>query len=168
MMRPINEIVDDCLNLMKSHEIFSWEEWWEKVVKDGSTPARKTYRYKCWIDDRNKLKKQIQKELEKRKRPERLMCPGQNQGIYLVNENDVAEITADYRVRKIVNCFINGHNEMNLLSLCPKLSDEDKKMLERLSSLVELQQNTMIGTMSKMRSLPPATKQRLMKHLGIE
>ena len=167
-MRPISEIVDDCLEKMKPHKLFSWEDWWTDVVKDGPTPSNKTYAYWVWIRKRNDIKQEADKELARRKRPERFICPGCNQGIYLVGKEDVAEIKADVRVRKIVNCFITAHKEMFQLSLSSGLSDVDKKMLERVSSLVELQQNTMIGTLAKMRSLPPATKKKLLKHLGVE
>jgi len=167
-MRPLAEITDNCLEYMKPHELWSWEDWWEKVIKNGEIPSRKTYAYEKFIDERNKIKININNELKRRKVPERLMCPGSGQGIYLVCEDDVAEITADKRVRKIVSTFEISHKEMSLLAVCNKISEEDKKMLLRLSDMVELQQNTMIGTMSKMRSLPPATKKRLLKKLGID
>jgi len=167
-MRPIAEITDDCESHMKPHELFGWENWWEKIIKNGSAPTHKTHAYHKWLERRSKLKNNINKELSKRKSPNRLICPGAGQGIYLVCEKDVAEITAESRVRKIVCCFEKSHKEMTLLANCNKISGEDKKMLNRLSDLIELQQNTMVGTMSKMRSLPPGTKKRLLKHLGIE
>ena len=166
-MRPISEIVDDCLGLMKPDKLFSWEEWWTNVVKNGQTPSYKTYAYWVWIRRRNDLKQEADRELARRKRPERLICPGCNQGIYLVGKDKVAEIKADSRVRKIVSCFIRSHKEMSQLSLCSGISDKDRKMLERISSMVELQQNTMLGTIAKMKSLPPATKKRILKHLGL-
>lgn len=167
-MRPIAEITDDCENKMRPHDLFSWEIWWKNIIKNRSFPPHKTYAYQKWIADRSYVKIQINKELSRRKSPNRLICPGAGKGIYLVCEDDVAELTADTKVRKIVNCFEKGHKEMKLLAGCSKISTEDKKMLNRLSDLVELQQNTMIGTMSKMRSLPPDTKRRLLKHLGID
>lgn len=167
-MRPIAEITDDCENKMNPHDLFAWEKWWEDIIKNGTSPAHKTYAYQKWIKNRSDVKRQINKELSRRKSPNRLICPGAGKGIYLVCEDDVAELTADTRVRKIVNCFERGHNEMKMLAGCYKISVEDKKMLTRLSDLVELQQNTMIGTMSKMRSLPPDTKKRLLKHLGLD
>ena len=167
-MKPIAEITDNCENMMKPHDLFSWEKWWEDVIQNGSTPAHKTYAYEKWIKARTYIKGDINKELVRRKSPNRLVCPGAGKGIYLVNEEDVAEITSDTRVRKIVNCFEKGHSEMKMLAGCHKISVEDKNMLTRLSDLVELQQNTMIGTMSKMRSLPPDTKKRLLKHLGVD
>lgn len=167
-MRPIAEITDDCENKMTPYELFSWEKWWENIIQNGTVPAHKTLLYHLWIRKRSYLKADINKELARRKSPNRLMCPGAGKGIRLVNEIEVAEITSDTRIRKIVNCFEKGHNEMKMLAGCHKISVEDKKMLTRLSDLVELQQNTMIGTMSKMRSLPPATKKRLLKHLGLE
>ncbi|MCK5016911.1 MAG: hypothetical protein KAS32_07545 [Candidatus Peribacteraceae bacterium] len=167
-MRPIAEVTDDCESKMKPKDLFSWDEWWEDVIKNGTTPAHKTLAYHLWIKERSYIKGDINKELVRRKSPNRLICPGGGKGIYLVCEDDVAELTADTRVRKIVNCFEKGHSEMKMLAGCHKISVEDKKMLTRLSDLVELQQNTMIGTMSKMRSLPPDTKKRLLKHLGID
>jgi hypothetical protein len=167
-MRPINEIVDDCIKMMKPHEIFSWESWWVDVIKNGEVPSVNTFKYAKFIEKRCKIKQQVDIEFIRRKLPYRLICPGAGQGIYLVNEKDVAEMTADSRIRKIVNCFKKGHKIMSQLSLCKGISSEDSKMLERLSALVELQQNTMIGTMAKMRSLPPATKKRLLKHLGVK
>ena len=167
-MRPIAEMTDSCLELMAPHQIFDWDEWWIGVIQNGSVPRRKTFLYSEYIDLRNKVKQQINTELTRRKRPERLICPGHGKGIYLINESDVAEVTADGRIRKIVLCFQKGHREMALLAECTTLIEDDRKMLERLSGLVELQQNTMVGTMAKMRSLPPATKARLLKHLGVE
>jgi len=167
-MRPIAEVTDDCLTKMETHKLFSWDNFWTHVVKNGPVPASRTYGYYKYILKRNHLKQSINKELAKRKCPERLMCPGQNQGVYLVGEDDVAEIIVDKRVRKIVSSFEISHKEMSLLAQGKGISNEDKKMLERVSSMVELQQNTMIGTMAKMRSLPPATKKRILKHLGVE
>lgn len=166
-MRPIAEITKECKK-MNPHELWSWEKWWEVIVQDGEVPTAKTFAYAKFIEKRSKVKLQVNNELERQKTPERLQCPGGGQGIYLVNEEDVAEITSDKRVRKIVSCFEKSQKEMTRLAVCEKISGEDKKMLSRLSSLIELQQNTMIGTMSKMRSLPPATKKRLLKHLGLD
>lgn len=167
-MRPIAEITDNCLEMMSPHELFSWEDWWGKVIKNGDVPRHKTYAYTKYIQKRNYVKIVINKELQSRKRPERLVCPGAGQGVYLVCETDVAELTVDIRVRKIVSTFEIGSKEMRSLSLCEKISGEDKRMLSRLGGLIELQQNTMIGTMAKMKSLPPATKKRLLKHLGLD
>ena len=167
-MRPIAKVTDDCEKRMKPHELFSWEDWWVKIIKNGNVPAHKTYAYQKWTSRRCEAKDFINKELLRRKSPNRLMCVGAGQGIYLVCEDDVAELTADKKVRKIVRCFENSHKEMIGLACCEKISGEDKRMLSRLSSLIELQQNTMIGTMAKLRSLPPATKKRLLKHLGVE
>lgn len=167
-MRPIAEITENCKRLMKPHELWSWQKWSEIILKDGEVPRNKTYTYQKWIEKRSKIKLQVNKELERQKVPERLQCPGGGQGIYLVNEEDVAEITSDKRVRKIVSCFEKSQKEMTRLAICERISGEDKRMLNRLSGLIELQQNTMIGTLSKMRSLPPATKKRLLKKLGIK
>lgn len=153
---------------MKPHELWSWQKWWEVIVQNGEAPTHKTFAYAKFVEKRSKIKQQIDKELERQKVPERLQCPGGGQGIYLVNEEDVAEITSDKRVRKIVNCFEKGQKEMTRLAVCERISGEDKRMLSRLSGLIELQQNTMIGTLAKMRSLPPATKKRLLKKLGIK
>lgn len=167
-MKPIAEVTDACLRKMSSHKLFSWDNWWTHIVKNGPVPASKTYGYYKYIMARNEIKQSVNKELGRRKCAERLMCPGQNQGIYMVDEKDVAEITVDKRVRKIVSSFGISHREMMLLAQGKRISDEDRKMLERISTMVELQQNTMIGTMSKMRSLPAATKQKLLKHLGVD
>lgn len=167
-MRPIAEITEDCKRSMKPHELWSWQKWWEVIVQDGEMPTAKTFAYAMFIDKRSKVKQKVNKELERQKTPERLQCPGNGQGIYLVNEEDVAEITSDKRVRKIVSCFEISQKEMMRLSVCERISGEDKRMLSRLSSLIELQQNTMIGTMAKMRSLPPSTKKRLLKKLGVD
>jgi hypothetical protein len=152
---------------MKPHALFSWEDWWVQIVKDGEAPRHKTYAYSQFIDKRNKIKQQVNKELEKRKRPERLMCPGVGAGVYLVDEADVAELTTDQRIRKIVNTFENSQKQMSLLAASSRLSESDKSMLLRIAGLVELQQTSMIGTMARMKSLPPASKKRLLKHLGV-
>lgn len=167
-MRPIAEMADRCLSLMKPHELWSWDKWGGQIMGNGSIPSRKTYAYDKFIQKRLQAKAQINTELKRRKAPERLFCPGSGQGIYLVNEEDVSEITSDKRVRRIVSCFTKGRKEMASLATCRRISNEDKKMLLRLGGLIELQQNTMVGTMAKMRSLPPATKKRLLKHLGVQ
>ena len=167
-MRPIADIADDCEKYMKPHELFSWEEFWINIAKNGGTPAHKTFAYSKWVEERCRLIRDINKEYTRRKSPSRMICPGSSRGVYRVSEEDVAEITADIRVRKIVNCFEKSHKEMGLLSVCNKISISDRKMLKRLSGMVELQQNTMIGTMAKMKSLPLETKKRLLKKLGFE
>jgi hypothetical protein len=159
--------MDDCEKLMKPHELFTWDSWWENIVKAGEIPKRRTYLDQIWMEDRRHLKRHINKELAKKKSPNRLICLGHGRGIYLVCEKDVAEITADMRIRKIVDCFELSNKEMIELAKCNKISEIDRKMLNRLGDLVELQQNTMIGTMSRMKSLPPSTKKRLLKHLGV-
>lgn len=167
-MRPLSEMTDNCLRLMNPHRLWSWEYWWTKIVKNGEVPSRKTFAYEKFIQKRAKIKNDINKELQRQQKPERLLCPGVGQGIYLVNEKDVAELTVDKRVRRIVNCFIKSQKDMVQLAVCERISGDDKRMLSHLSGLIELQQNTMIGTMAKMRSLPPATKKRLLKRLGID
>ena len=167
-MRPIAEVTDDCEKEMKPHELFSWENWWTDVIKNGEIPARKTYKHEKWIMQRSKLKQKINKELERRKSPNRLICPGGGQGIYIVNEMDVAEITADEGVRKIIRCFEKRDKEIFGLLSAMKISIENKRMLSRLRNMFELQQSTIIGMIANMRSLPPATKKRILKHLGIE
>lgn len=167
-MRPVGEMTDSCLLLMKPNELWGWDKWWIDVCKNGEVPRRKTYAYQKWIEKRSKEMGRINLELLRRNRPERLFCPGAGQGIYLVNEDEVAEKILDYRIRRVVNTVEKSHNQMRALSRCPKLKPEDARMLSRMSDMLELQSNTLIGSIAKMRSLPPATKKRLLKKLGID
>lgn len=167
-MRPIAEETNDCLEIMKPNELWEWDKWWTDVVKNGEVPTKKTFKYQKWIEKRCKEVARINLELRRRNRPERLLCPGGGQGVYLVNEDEVAEKITDRRIRRVVNSIENSHKEMRSLSRCPKLKDEDARMLSRLSDMLELQSNTLIGSIAKMRSLPPATKKRLLKHLGMD
>ena len=166
-MRPIAEVVDSCLAEMEPHKLFTWEDWWEQIAQNGPAPRSKTFAYAQFIDQRNKVKQHVNCELEKRKAPERLVCPGEGMGVFLVNESDVAEITTDKRIRKIVSTFESSQKQMSLLAQSKRLSEPDKTMLIRIAGLVELQQTSMIGTMARMRSLPAASKKRLLKHLGV-
>lgn len=167
-MKPIGEMTDNCLQLMKPNKLWEWDKWWTNVVKNGQVPTRKTYAYQKWIEKRSKETARINLELTRRNRPERLLCPGAGQGIYLVNEDEVAEKILDYRIRRVVSAVEKSHNQMRLLAHCPKLKSEDAHMLSRMSDMFELQSNTLIGSIAKMRSLPPATKKRLLKKLGFE
>jgi len=167
MTRPIADIADSCEDMMKPSELITWEYWWAEVVQEkGELPPHKTYAYLKWIEKRCDLKIAINKELGRRKSPRRLICPGMSKGIYLASENDIAEITADTRLKKIANCIETASKEWRLLANCKGLPIHDKEMMSRLSNLMELQQNTMIGTMVNMDSLPAETKQRLLKKLG--
>lgn len=169
-MKPLAEVVDRCLNLMRTGELLAWDEWWINVVQDSPVPHHKSWEYYKFIMLRNRVKKSINKELEARRLPERLMCVGNGEGVYLVNEtgeHNVADTTIHKRICKIVRTFEISHKEMEKLAICQRISSEDRKALTRTSDLVELQQNTMIGTMAKMKSLPPASKTRLLKSLGI-
>ena len=167
-MDSLCKIVDRCLKLMKPYQMFPLEKWWEEIIRDGEVPPHKSYKYQKWISKRCRLKNSVNKELERRKRPERLMFIGHGEGIRLVDENEVGEITVDRRVRKIISIFERGQKEMVRLAICDKMSTEDRTMLTDMARMIELQQNTIIGTMAKMPSLPEPTKKRILKHLGIK
>jgi hypothetical protein len=167
-MRPISKIVDDCLNKMKPNEIFSWEGWWEIIVKDGKVPPAKTYEYEQWIKVRNSLKIKIQNEFVKMKVPERLECVGYGKGIYIINENNVTVNTIDKKTKRLVNTFINSQKAMNDLVDCIKIPAKDKKVLANYSNILEVQKNAMLGTIAKTPLLPPDTKKILLRHLGID
>jgi len=170
-MKPLTEVVDRCLSMMKPHKLFDWAEWWTNVVEEGETPRNKSYEYYKFIMKRNRLKKSVNKELEARRLPERLICVGNGKGVYLVNEtgeHNVADTTIHKRVCKIVRAFEISHKEMTKLAHCQRLLPEDQKALLRTSDLMELHGNTIIGTIAKIKALPPATKTRLLKSLGID
>ena len=170
-MKPLAEVVDRCLIMMKPNQLFDWEKWWTNIVQDGEAPCNKSWEYYKFIMKRNRLKKSINKEFEARRLPERLMCVGNGKGVYLINElgeHNVADTTIHKRVCKIVRSFEISHKEMTKLAHCQRLSPEDQKALLRTSDLMELHGNTMIGTIAKIKSLPAPTKTRLLKSLGID
>lgn len=165
-MKPLCEIVDRCLRLMKPYQIFSWEDWWEKVIQDGEVPTCKTAKHYKWIEKRLRAKNSINKELERRNRPERIIPVGYGQGVYLIDEKEVAPHTVDRRVRRIVGCVETGQKEMRGLEACPELPDKDKAMVKNVNGVLALWQNTILGTLAKL-DLQEDTKKRLMKHLGL-
>lgn len=167
-MDSLCKVVDRCLKHMKPYQLYSWEQWWEKFIQDGDVPRHQSYKYQKWLERRVREKNSINKELERRKQPQRLILVGHGEGIQLVDENEVSEITVDKRVRKIVSTFERGRKEMVCLAVCEKISTEDRTMLTDMGRMIELQQNTIIGTMGKMPSLPEPTKKRILKHLGIK
>lgn len=167
-MKPIAEMTKGVLDLMKPHQLWPWENWARRIMGNGSLPARKTYGYELFIRERLEAKASINKELERMKRPERLFCAGPGEGVYLVNEIDVADLVIGKSVIKIIRSFETGHKRTRNLAGCERISAEDRRMLNRVSVLVELQNNTMIGTIARMKSLPPATKKRLLKKLGFK
>lgn len=167
-MRPISDITNDCLKMMKPHELFTWEKLWEKIFRNGEAPARKTKAYYTWLQERSREKNRINDELIRRKAPQRLIPVGHGQGVYLVNEEDVAEITIDKRARKMMGTFKRGRREMKNFIECDAISAEDKKMLIGMSGLIELQQDTMTVAIAKMPCLPEPTKKRLYKSIGID
>lgn len=166
-MDSLCKVVDRCLKLMKPNRIFSSEKWWETVIQDGEVPSRKTYNYHQWMQKKHRCKNQINKELERRKRPERLFFTG-GESIYLVNENEVADMIVDKRMRKVVNTIELGPKEMRALLLCDKLSGDNKRVLRGCSDLLEVTVNGIITTLTKRGLLPGSTRKLLLKHLGIK
>ena len=167
-MRPIEKIVNDCLKKMKAYKLFTFDKWWEDVVGAGSVPSRKSFAHYKWLEKRAILKNSVNRELQNRTRPARLLFVGGGQGVYLVDEKEIATLTVDKRVRRMMSCFENGAKQMRALALCEKISDTDKAMLKDVYGYFELQENTIIGTMAKMKSLPEPSRTRLLKKLGVK
>jgi len=167
-MKSLTEMTDKCIKMMKPHVLWDWEKWWVTITGDDDVPGSKTFAYHVWMKKRCELKDKINKEMRARKMPETLMCTGLGEGIYLVNQEDIAEMTVTRRMRTIIASFEKSQKEMRLLTTCERLSPVDRKMLTGLGSMIELQENTMIGTMSKLKSLPAPAKKILFKKLGLK
>ena len=165
-MDSIVKITDKCLK-MKPNELWSWEKWAEDIV-GLKVPAKKTYAYEKFISARNKFKAKVNKELARRNLPERVICVGGGKGVYLVNEKAVADTFVETKVRRFIRAVENSNIILRELSGAKQLSLDDKKMLTRVAGAFELQGNTLIGTISRMKSLPKPIKARLLKDLGIE
>lgn len=138
------------------------------MIQDGEAPTHKSYKHCKWIEQRVRLTMSINKELGRRKRAERLIAIGHGEGLYLVNEEDIAELVLDKRVRKIVSSMQAASKEMRAVAICDKIPTEDKMALLDSGRMVEITQNGYLATMVRQRSLPKPIKQRILKHLGIK
>jgi len=167
-MRPINEIADDCLRLMKPHQNYSNYEWWENIIKNGEAPRKGTVKYYQWMQERSRTKDAANKYFERKRLPERLMFVGHGDGIYLVDEEDVIEITTDQRARKVLNVFKKGSEVMKGFIACERLSTEDRELAQDMKGFFNLTANSILGTMLRMKSLPESTKKTISKRLGIK
>ena len=165
-MDSIVKITDKCLK-MKPNELWSWEKWAEDIV-GLEVPAKKTYAYERFISARNRFKGNVNRELARRNLPERIICVGWGKGVYLVNEEAVADTFVETKVRRFIRAVENSNVVLRELSGAKQLSVEDKRMLSRVAGAFELQGNTLIGTISRMKSLPKPIKARLLKDMGIE
>jgi hypothetical protein len=166
-MDSLTAIVDRSLAKMKPHDLWSWDKMGTDIFNNGEVPARKTYAYQKWIELRNAMKKRINRELAHRNRPERLICAGQGKGVYLINEEDVAQHCSEKHLRRAVTVFEGGKQEFDTFTKAVQVSLEDKKAMRRLSVMFELQCNTMLGSVANMKSLPAPIKKYLLKKLGL-
>ena len=164
-MESIEKITDASLQKMKPGYLWSWGDWAEKIAKI-EMPVKETYEYQKFIAQRNQLKQQVNKELARRKLPDRLECLGNGEGIYLLNEKTVSEKYAEKGMRKVVNVLKIRAREFEALIKSPKLPDQDRTMLRRLTGTFEQERNGLIGSVVRMRSLSAPAKKRLLKNLG--
>ena len=165
-MKPIAEMVDRCLELMKPSVHYSWREWYEDIILAGAAPGKNTVAFHNWSNTRSKIKHKINRELLARKRPERLQCVGNGRGIFLLDASIVATVTAEEGVRKLISCFEYRKQAYLELATCTDLKLDDKKMLKRLGSFVDLQESTILGMIAKMKSLPTKMRTRLIADLS--
>lgn len=166
-MNTIQTITENVLRLMTPDDEWSYEDWWNKVVRNGKIPNKGTADYERWKGQRLSVKNAINDELRIQRKPERLRCIW-GAGLKLEGKATVAKTYSIERVRKVVAAYTLSMAIFDDFISCTDLSENDKTMLTRLNGACETNLNAFAGAIGRMRSLAKEQKQKLLSEFGFD
>ncbi len=165
-MKPLTEITDLCLSKMKPDQIWTWEKWWKEIV-GLDLPLGKSWAMHKWIELRNRIKGEVNRELARFMQAERLMCVGEGKGLYMVSGKEIADVMVEKKVLKFISHVERANEVLDVLSKAKNMSLTDKNTCKKMAGAFQMQGNALIGTMGQMRSLPKPLKKTILKKLGV-
>ncbi len=162
---PASDIAIECVCDM-GNKMWTWEDWWEQFGHNGKVPTRKTYKYQKWIQDRNLLKGNINREYMRNKDPYRLECIGVGRGIYLLDKDNVCQVTMPKCLKKTVSQTENYSTMFSQIAEAKGIDPKDKRIANNMAAFFSTQHQSVIGAVHLMR-LSAAMKKSILKKLGV-
>lgn len=151
------------INPMRINREYKWAEWWSQFV----SPANTEHPTMVWPDDRLEVKKRVNKEFVARNLSNRLFILHHGRSVYMLDGDDgVAAKFFLNRAKKTGANIDTTIKSIRDLAEANGISSEDRRMLLNASNVIDGHQNTLIGAIGRMRSLPGPIKREAMSHLG--
>lgn len=166
--RPIEDLAIECLDKMKPKQIWTFRDWWEKVLLLGTLPHKKTYEYMLWATQkRGKVYDSINKYYILHGLATRLICVGNGEGVYLVDAESLVEVVLDRRVRRCISMFKNGMKQFHQIKESDEINTKHKHIMTAAEGWLGMIQTTALGTFAQL-PITAALKQTILKELGID
>ncbi len=163
---PASDIAIECV-LEMGDKLWTWEDWWEKFGHNGEVPRAKTYKYQKWIQRRNQLKGNINREYARGEDPYRLECVGWGKGLYLLDKTNICEVLMPKCLKKTSSQAENYGTLFTQISDAKGISPKDRKTAINMAAFFTNQHQAVIGSV-QMMSLPAPMKKKILKKLGAE
>ncbi len=161
---PASDIAIECVCDM-GDKMWSWEDWWIKFGHNGEVPTARTYEYQKWIQCRNKLKGNINREYARNKDPYRLECIGMGKGLYLLDKDTVCQVITPKCLKKSMLQTENYGALFVQISEAKGVSLKDRRIASNMAAFFSTQHQSIIGAVHLMQ-LPAPMKKSILKKLG--
>lgn len=148
----IIEATNRALGKMDIHKEWGWDNWWEKITGQKA-PRNGSIKSFFYVNDRLELKDKINRELAKRRLPNRIFVR-RRVGVYMVNEKRVARQTIFAREKKMTACIDRSVNQYYILSEADKMSSRNVALLENKAEALEENKNILFTEPRKLKLIP--------------